>query len=347
MHSVQGLRWQNMLTRSWTHKTLLSCILWPVSWLLGVWVRVRASLYRNALLKSERIGVPVIVVGNVVAGGAGKTPVVMAIASHLVAQGFKPGIVSRGYGRRSRACLEVMGDSSALDVGDEPALLKRTLGLPVFVAARRADAAHALLIHHPGTDVIVSDDGLQHLALKRDIEVCVFDDRGVGNGFLLPAGPLREPWPRSVDLIIHTGEHPAFAGFRARRRLQTRVYRSDGSAVDLTALTAMGSPPILAVAAIAQPARFFAMLQADGLVLAGSIALPDHDDFSHWERPNDKNHLLICTEKDAIKLWVHHPDALAARLDCQIEAGFMQALDERLAIALKEKLSSSHGHTIT
>src|SRR5204862_6346517 len=121
------------------------------------------------------------------------------------ARGLKVGSVSRGYGRGTSDCGEVRADSRAADVGDEPLLLARSCAVPVFVARQRVDAARALLRTHPQTQVIVSDDGLQHYAMKRDVEICVFDERGVGNGWLLPAGPLREPWPRQVDLVLQAG----------------------------------------------------------------------------------------------------------------------------------------------
>src|SRR5207237_9693541 len=171
----------------------------------GATAPLRRATYRHGWLKSERAGVPVIVVGNVVAGGSGKTPIVQAVVQHLKDRGLRVGIVSRGYGRRADDCREVRTDSVASEVGDEPLLLARSCGVPVFVAARRIEAARALLRAHPQTQVIVSDDGLQHYAMPRDVEICVFGDGGAGNGWLLPAGPLREPWPRDVAFVIGPG----------------------------------------------------------------------------------------------------------------------------------------------
>jgi tetraacyldisaccharide 4'-kinase len=216
------------------------------------------------------------------------------------------------------------------------------------VARRRIDAACALLTQHPDTDVLVCDDGLQHYALARDIEICAFDDRGVGNGLLLPAGPLREPWPRGVDLVLHTGANPAFAGYTAHRTLTAYALRADGSRVELNTLRTSGSN-LLAVAAIAQPQAFFSMLEAQGLVLAKTQALPDHYDFHSWLRPLDKPYTLICTEKDAVKLWENHPDALAVPLAFTSEPSFLTALDALLTPLLKvhqdTALSFTHGHT--
>src|SRR5262249_14865583 len=154
--------------------------------------------------------------------------------------------------------------------------------VPVFVAPRRIDAARALLQAHPQVDILVSDDGLQHLSLARDLEICVFDDRGAGNGFLMPAGPLREPWPRYVDLVLHTGKRPAFTAYPSLRALASQALRADGSRVDLVSLADDGRP-LLAVAGTARPQAFFDMLQALGLPLSLTVARPDHDDYASWQ----------------------------------------------------------------
>lgn len=324
------------LQQAWLQRGLLARLLWPLSRLYGAIAALRRTLYRLQWLSTDEVGVPIIVVGNVVAGGAGKTPVVMAVVRHLQAQGWQVGVVSRGYGRATADCREVLGDSSARDVGDEPALIHRATGAPVFVAARRAEAARALLAHHPSTQLIVSDDGLQHLALARDIEICVFDDRGIGNGWLLPAGPLREHWPRACDLVLHTGQHPAFAGPAAQRALAPDALGRDGERIPLAALAA---EPVIALAAIAKPDAFFDMLRERGLTLAQAIALPDHHDFDGWQRPSGLHWRLLCTEKDAVKLWRHAPDALAVPLVFTPEPAFFAALDAKLA-----KLSSPDGY---
>ncbi len=324
-------KFEQALVRAWNHRGALAWLLWPLSLLFGALVGLRRTLYRMGVFKTRRLAVPVIVVGNVVAGGSGKTPVVMAIVKHLQASGLPVGVVSRGYGRAGVDCLEVHIDSPAGDVGDEPALIKRSIPeTPVFVAASRFEAASALLARYPQTRVVVCDDGLQHLALCRDINICVFDDRGMGNGFLLPAGPLREPWPRGVDLVLHSGAKPAFAnGYRATRALGAYALRSDGGQVPLQTLTAP-LKPMLAVAGIAQPQTFFDMLRQAGLTLAETRALPDHYDFSSWSRIIDGGYTLICTEKDAVKLWPVQPDALAVPLVFTPEPAFLQALDALL-----------------
>jgi tetraacyldisaccharide 4'-kinase len=337
------------LQRSWVQRDWLSVLLLDVSWLYGNLVRLRRWLYAKAIFESDGVAVPVIVVGNVVAGGAGKTPVAIEIVKYLKAQGWQPGVVSRGYGRTLR--LDDVNDSGFLAVtastpveqsGDEPALIHKASEAPVFVAKERIVAARALLAAHPGVNVIVCDDGLQHLALQRDIEICVFDQRGTGNGWLQPAGPLREPWPRKVDFVLQTAttfgepaptDNPTFT---LTRQLAPYALRSDGSRVHLSDLK---TRPLCALAAIAQPEAFFSMLRAHGLQPATTLALPDHYNFNSWLRPIDMDCTLICTEKDAVKLWPLHPDTLAVPLLVDIPAAFFTAL--------AEKLSSPHGHQTT
>lgn len=328
---------EHRLRAAWTRRGPLATLLWPLSRLYGALAARERAAYRRGAKASVRLPVPVVVVGNVVAGGAGKTPTTLAIVQHLQSRGWRPGIVSRGHGRASLDCREAQPDSDPRDVGDEPLLLRRRTGAPVFVAARRADAGRALLAAHPDCDILVCDDGLQHLALARDLEIVVFDARGIGNGWLLPAGPLREPWPRAADLVLWTepatngraqpsanGPSPAF---QARRALAHQALRVDGSRLPLVELRGR---PLVAVAGIARPEAFFAMLRAAGLTLARTIALPDHHDFDDWARP-DTNQALICTEKDAPKLWRRDASALAVPLKLQVPPEFLAALDQRLA----------------
>ena len=318
----------SLLTRAWLQRGWLVWLLWPLSELYGLLVRLRKTMYQLGWLASDRLPVPVLVVGNVVAGGAGKTPVVMALVQHLQAHGVRVGVISRGYGRRGQECREVLPDSAVEDVGDEPALIQRRTSAPVFVASQRAEAGRALLNRYPDIQILVCDDGLQHLALQRDLDIGVFDDRGVGNGFLLPAGPLREHWPRPLDLLLHTGQQPAFAGFRATRTLASHALRADGSRVALADL--VKGKPLMALAAIAQPEAFFAMLRAQGLILAATVALPDHHDFSHWTGNADGACTVLCTEKDAVKLWAKEPDVLAVPLNFEPEPAFWTAFDQKL-----------------
>ena len=321
---------------AWLRRGPLACLLWPLSLLFGVLVALRKRLYRSGRLKSEKLPVPVIVVGNVVAGGAGKTPVLLALLEHLAARGLKAGVIARGYGRTSRDCLEVTATSQPEEVGDEPLLIQRAAAVPVVVATRRIDAGRALLAAHPQVQVIVCDDGLQHLALQRDIELCVFDARGVGNGWLQPAGPLREPWPREVDFVLTDKTFvPHTRCFTLERHLAPLVCNSAGERVELATLRAR---PVLAVAGIANPPAFFAMLREQDLVLECTFALPDHYDFSA-PLPLDPAMRVVCTEKDAAKLWRSRPDAWAVPLVVRIDPAFWPALDR----LLDAKLSSVHG----
>ena len=330
-----------MLHKAWSRRGPVARCLLPLAWLYGGLTAARRALYAAGLLRSYRAAVPVVVVGNVIAGGAGKTPITQAVVRHLQANGWQPGIVSRGYGRSTRDCRAVLPHSTAAEVGDEPALLARSTGVPVFVAAKRAEAARALLNAHPATDVIVCDDGLQHLALARDLELCVFNDEGVGNGWLLPAGPLREPWPRPVDAVLHAG--PCGAGatapaFALQRGRAAEAVRADGSRAPLASLRGQ---PLHAVAAIARPHDFFQMLRGQGLTLARTESLPDHYDFDSWQPPKDKGPLLICTEKDAVKLWARYPQALAVPLALELPPAFFTLMDARLARARAASLSSA------
>ncbi|MEZ5608634.1 MAG: tetraacyldisaccharide 4'-kinase [Burkholderiaceae bacterium] len=321
---------EQRLIRAWAGRGPLACALWPLSQLYRALLALRHALYRWQALKTERLPVPVVVVGNVIAGGAGKTPTTLAVVAHLQARGWRPGIVSRGHGRATTDVREVTADADPSAVGDEPLLLRRRAQVPVAVGRQRAAAGQALLAAHPEVDVLVCDDGLQHLALARDIEIAVFDARGIGNGWLLPAGPLREAWPRPVDAVLWT-EAPVAqrpAGFAARRRLAEHARRADGVAVPLAALQ---STPLAAVAGIARPEAFFALLRQAGLTLAKTVALPDHYDFNSLSRLPNKGCTLICTEKDAAKLWRHRPDALAVPLELEVPAAFFAMLDERLA----------------
>jgi len=318
------------LRLAWQRRGPLALALWPLSLPYRALTALRRALYRAGVLRGERLPVPVIVVGNIIVGGAGKTPVTLAVVRHLRAAGWRPGVISRGYGRATSDCREALPTSSPADVGDEPLLIARAAGVPVFVARRRADAGRALLAAHPATDILICDDGLQHLALARDVEICVFNDDGLGNGWLLPAGPLREPWPRAVDLVLHAGPPPGGPApqFALSRTLAASAVDASGRLLPLDALRGQ---PLHALAAIARPQDFFAMLRGEGLIPVTEQALPDHYDFSSWQRPYDKRRMLICTEKDAVKLWPRHPDALAVPLRLAIAPPFFAALDARLA----------------
>ena len=305
----------------------------PVAWALRPLAAVYAALwalrrlaYATGAFKTHHFPAVVIVVGNVVAGGAGKTPVTIALVQHLLAKGWRVGVLSRGHGRKTQHTLAVKANSHPLEVGDEPLLIHQRTGVPVWVARARADAARALLLAHPEVQILVCDDGLQHLALARDLEICVMDERGVGNGWLLPAGPLREPWPRPVDWVLHTGVPALQGGFQAPRQLAEHALTASGQKIPLTSLT---SKPLHAIAGLARPEAFFEMLRQAGLDLSRTTPLPDHFDYPNWQPPQT-GETLLCTEKDAAKLWPHAPSALAVPLVVTPEPAFWQALDVRI-----------------
>lgn len=344
-----GAALRRILVDGWQKRGLISMLLRPAALCYGAVFAVRSWLYQTGVCKTERVPVPVIVVGNVVAGGSGKTPLVMAIVCHLQARGIVVGVVSRGYGRSDTTCREVLAGSLPTEVGDEPLLVHRSTGAVVFVATRRIDAARALLRQHPTVGALVCDDGLQHHALHRDLEICVFGRNGVGNGLLLPAGPLREPWPRPVNLVVYDGDHaPGNHAWRIRRCLSGHARRADGAETSLRALGDCGGRPdtgIWAVAGIAQPEVFFAMLRDANIPLTHTVALPDHAVFDTPILPTSQQHTLLCTEKDAVKLWRHHANAWAVPLELHIPAGFWDAFDHQLQLVAGAKLSSPHGYT--
>ena len=315
------------LPEVWLRRGLVARVLLPVAWAYGALVALRRWAFGVGLFRSERVPALVIVVGNVVAGGAGKTPTTIALVKHLQLQGLRVGVISRGHGRQTRDTRPVAPDSLPQDVGDEPLLIHQATGAPLWVGAVRADAAHALLKAHPEVRIIVCDDGLQHLALTRDLEICVMDERGIGNGWLLPAGPLREPWPRKVDVLLHTGASGVPGGFQACRQLAAQARTADGRLVPLQDLK---DQAVDAVAGLARPQAFFDMLRQSGLTLVQTTALPDHHDYAQWPA-SSTNRPLLCTEKDAAKLWPHAPHALAVPLQLTPEDGFWQALDILIA----------------
>jgi len=253
------------------------------------------------------VGLPVIVVGNRIVGGAGKTPTVLALLQHLRERGLHPGVISRGYGRRGAGVVEVGRNRAPQDVGDEPLLIHLRSGVPVLVGRDRVAAAWALRAAHPEIKIIVSDDGLQHLRLARDIEVLVFDERGAGNGWLLPAGPLREPLHANssarAQLVLYnaTTSTTVLPGSLALRRLagvSPLAHWWAGQAPQ--GFEALGPRKLLAMAGMARPERFFASLRDAGLVF-DTLPLRDHHDYAQLPWPRDAGDVLV-TEKDAVKL---------------------------------------------
>ncbi len=320
----------------WQKRGLAAWLLRPLSALYGAgwqWQRERA-MGRSR----DRLPIPVLVVGNVIAGGAGKTPATIAIVQHFQSIGVPVGVISRGYGRQPDAphCVVITPDTDAAIGGDEPVLIHLRTHAPVVVCAERMYAAREMIKLYPDVRLIVCDDGLQHHALLRDGEICVMDERGIGNGWLLPAGPLREPWPRRVDMVLQTGQPqeaipmpPGQAVYQARRSLHDHAVRADGRQLALQQWID-SKQPVIATAGIAQPERFFQMLTDLGLNVVERHALADHvnhDALAALAREWGPRRLpVLCTEKDAVKLWDCLPQAWAIPLVLEPERSFFAAL---------------------
>ncbi len=308
--------------RHWYRLSWLSVVLLPLAALFRICAIVRRHAYTVGMLRSTRLPVPVIVVGNITAGGTGKTPLTLWLCGILQDQGFRPGIVSRGYGGHT-SLQSVTADSDPAESGDEPVLLARRSRCPVWIGRDRVAAARAMLAASPSCNVIVCDDGLQHYRLQRDIEIVVIDgSRGLGNGLPLPAGPLREAATRlrSVDAVVING--PGDPGLRIASRFHMSLEGSQFHNLLNPDHTAAASDfqgrRLHAVAGIGNPLRFFEHLQRLGLSFTAH-AFADHHPFVPADLDFEGADLIIMTEKDAIKcqrfarenLWALAVDAAA------------------------------------
>lgn len=332
---------EGWIHRQWSHRGIVPCLLYPLSELFELISRSRA---RRAV--PQRLPVPVVVVGNIYVGGTGKTPITIALVTALKARGWHPGVVSRGFGRDASHTEIVTPESSADAVGDEPLLIARESGVPVAVSRERYAAGRALLKAHPEIDVIVSDDGLQHHRLARDVEIAVVGARGLGNGWVLPAGPLREAPSRldSVDAIVLNTTNEAVVSSRTPRYAASSCFGTctqlaTGKTLDINTLAAriVGEKiPCLSAAGIAAPGRFFAMVRAHDIV-GRELELGDHFDFSFNPFAKAEEKIILITGKDAVKcmnrpdiaaderIWVvglemHLDDYLIDRVDAQLRA---------------------------
>jgi tetraacyldisaccharide 4'-kinase len=283
--------------------TPLSALLAPLSLLFRAASALRRWLYRAGILRVRSVGVPVIVVGNINVGGSGKTPLALCIARELASRGWRPGLVSRGYGGSGGTPRSVLGNSSPDEVGDEPLLLARS-GLPVWIGRDRVAAGRALIAEHPDCNVVIADDGLQHYALKRDVEIAAVDGkRGFGNGMALPAGPLREPISRlgEVDAVVRLGDRPGRLSDREFEMalVGDRFVRVNNSAITAGADTFAGKD-IHALAGIGHPERFFAHLRALGIAAIAHV-FPDHHRYTPRDIALPGATAILMTEKDAVK----------------------------------------------
>ena len=289
------------LDKYWYDSNLVARLLLPISWLYCFVIRIRKKLYQFDLKKkSFSAAKPLVVVGNIAIGGSGKTPLLIALCDYLQSNGYKPGIVSRGYGGSVTGIKQVSDTDSAKEVGDEPLMMHQRTKLPVVVGADRVAAVEYLLSHNH-CDVVLSDDGLQHYRMARALEICVIDSvRGHGNGYCLPAGPLREPVTRlnDVDIIVYSGVSTATSdrdsyslAFAGLCQLGTGEKGEVSSFTDKT---------IHAVAGIGHPARFFQQLRDNGLTIVEHI-FPDHHAYEQSDFLGWQDECIIMTEKDAVK----------------------------------------------
>lgn len=328
--------------RHWYRLSTVSLLLVPLGFLYGLAVRLRRLLYRLNVLASVRLPVPVIVVGNLTVGGTGKTPLVLWLAAHLQQQGSKPAILCRGYGGADAGPREVIADDAAEQVGDEPLLLATRGSCPVWIGRDRAAAGASLLGAHPDCDIIICDDGLQHYRLQRDLEIAVEDERGLGNGLLLPAGPLREPADRPVDARVlngeRTGSEMSEGGRRAyggaatvfRMRLEPRGFCFVHQPERALSLSDLSGKRLHAIAGIGNPQRFFSLLAQLGLETV-CHPFPDHHVYAGTDLEFPDCDLVLMTEKDAVKCrHSGRTDLVALRVDAVLDSSFPEFLSLRL-----------------
>jgi tetraacyldisaccharide 4'-kinase len=323
------------LEQQWYRWTPWHVLLLPVSLLFGAVAALRRSLYRLGILRVVKLPVPVIIVGNIGVGGTGKTPLVIALSRLLREQGFKPGIISRGYRGKSRLPRPVARESEPAEMGDEPVLLATKAACPVWVGPDRVAVGQALLATHPEVNVLISDDGLQHYRLARDIEIVVVDAaRWFGNGQLLPAGPLREPaWRlQTVDAVVINGWLP---GAPLKRREFTMQLAGD-LLYNLRNPELKARPEVFAgqtvraVAGIGHPERFFKQLKKLGMAIRPH-PFPDHHAFTPRDLDFPETDAIVMTEKDAVKCVDFVGDnAWALPVEAKLDANFGAAIMEKL-----------------
>ncbi|MEX2976023.1 tetraacyldisaccharide 4'-kinase [Serratia fonticola] len=290
-----------MIERIWSGSSLVYLLLLPLSWLYGLVSGLIRLSYRCGLRKSWRAPVPVVIVGNLTAGGNGKTPMVIWLVEQLQQRGYRVGVVSRGYGGKSAVYPLVLdAQTTTRQAGDEPVLIYQRTGAPVAISPKRAEAVQALL-NLGELDLIITDDGLQHYALQRDFELVVIDGvRRFGNGWWLPAGPMRERVSRlkTVDACVANGGVAQQGEIAMKLQAQDAVNISSGErrpAIEL--------PHVVAMAGIGHPPRFFATLEKLGVEVEREVAFADHQEYNHGQLAAlaSQGQTLLMTEKDAVK----------------------------------------------
>jgi len=330
----------------WRRIGLLAILLYPLSLLYSAVVRIRRYAYRRGWLQVWRCPVPVIMVGNITVGGTGKTPFVVWLSNRLKTLGFRVGVVSRGYGGASGSePVAVRADTDPAICGDEPVVLARQCQCPVMVHSQRAQAVRALLAASD-CDLIVADDGMQHYALARDIEIAIIDGvRRFGNGMALPAGPLREPRTRlgSVDLLVCNGGRAGAGEFEMTLSGATAI--SIPQPHQRRAVSSFRPRQVHAVAGIGHPERFFDLLRAHGLQLEPHV-FADHHRFSERDLRFGDDRPVLMTEKDAVKCerWAaanHWYVPVQAVVSENLESAIVDLLTDRLAAVGGRQLPSN------
>ncbi|MFZ6814226.1 tetraacyldisaccharide 4'-kinase [Undibacterium sp. Rencai35W] len=344
------------LMRAWLRRGVLACLLWPLAIVFQLLIGFRLGLILLGYKAQTQLAVPVIVVGNIFVGGTGKTPLVIYLVQQLRAAGWTPGVISRGYAADASAVVLVDANSLAQIVGDEPLLIHTRTNTPVAVGRQRVAAAQMLLLAHPEVNVIISDDGLQHYALARDVEIVLFDQRGVGNGWLLPAGPLREPVQRRRDFtVVNAPADAALPELGSEPNTPiSRMQLLPGAAYQLCdpsntqILAQLANDPltmrtVTAVAGIGNPQRFFTMLARAGVQCEG-LPMPDHYPFNVASFAQIRSDIILITEKDAVKcrqIAALQQDARVwvVPVDAQLDARFAQQIIELIS-------EKQHGRTL-
>ena len=298
---------ESWLLQAWQKRGVVARLLWPLSRLFQLIVTFRFGLFVLGYKAQVKLSVPVIVVGNIYVGGTGKTPLVIWLVQQLQAAGYRPGVISRGYGVQADNVTLLTADALASQVGDEPLLIAQRTGVPVAVGQDRVAAGRALLASHTEVDILIADDGLQHYFLARDIEIMLFDQRGAGNGWMLPAGPLREPVQRRRDFTvlnapaeISAAAVPGIPADAVRMQLQAQQAYQLAEPECRQPLADFAAKRLCAVAGIGHPQRFFTTLANAGLQCEG-VALPDHFAFDATTFQAIAADCILITEKDAVK----------------------------------------------